>query len=338
MTNHANTNTVSMTYLQALFEYTRSHGLSNDVLLDGVALNLQDNDLRCSELDAAALFDRAALLLNDDALGLHVGEHIRPVHYGVLGYVIMNCATLGDTIDYVRRYQALVIDPGTLDVSVEPQGAVMAWPPDDEDPLRQLAEFNFAAMVCFIRWVSGYAGNPLRIDFNYPAPANLDEHRRLFGCKLCFDQPYFRLVLPLDWLSRPLIEPNGMVHAAMLRLAENQLLALPRGADLLLRARSSIARCLSLGDVELAKVAQELGVGSRTLQRALQDDGRNFSGLVDQVRRELAERNLSDASLSSVDLAFLLGFSDQSAFQRAFKRWTGSTPGEYRRQQGVRSS
>lgn len=338
MTKHAKSNTISLTYLRALFEYTRSHGLSDERLLDGLSLNLNlnDGDARCSEMTAAELFDRASKLLDDDTLGLHVGEGIRPGHYGVFGYLVMNCETLGEALEYLRRYHALVIDLGGVDVTAQNDGIVLTWDPKTERPMRQLAEFSWAALISFMRWVSGRNHSPLQIDFNYPAPARLDEHHRIFASKLCFGQPVPRLVLSLDWLTAPLIQPDATVRSAMLGLAEKQLLALPRGADLLPQARSYIARRLSEGPVELAWVACQLAVSPRTLQRALQDDGSNFTGMVDEVRCELAERYLTDTSLGVVDLAFLLGFSEQSAFQRAFKRWTGSTPGDYRRQQSVK--
>lgn len=337
MTERAKPNTVSSAYLQALFDYTRSRGVSDELLLNGLPLNLQDGDARCSETAAAELFDRAAMLLGDDALGLHVGAGIRPGHYGVLGYVVMNCATLGEALDYLRRYQALVIDLGEVGIAAESDSIVLSWAPDEGRSLRQLAEFNWAALISFMRWISGREGAPRRIDFNYAAPAQLDQHHRLFACELRFDQPRYQLVLPLDWLRAPLIQPDATMRAAMLRLAEKQLLALPRGAGMLPRARSFIARRLSEGPVELAWVADQLAVSTRTLQRALQDDGHSFSGLVDEVRRELTERYLADSSLDVVDLAFLLGFSEQSAFQRAFKRWTGCTPGDYRRQRRYRA-
>lgn len=332
MTECVKPNTVSPAYLQALFDYTRSRSLPDALLLNGLQLNLQDSDARCSETDAATLFDRAAMLLGDDALGLHVGECIRPGHYGVLGYVAMNCSTLGQTLDYLRRYQALVVDLGGVDITIDSDSIILTWAPDEGQPLRQLAEFNWAALISFMRWISGRDGAPLRIDFNYPAPAQLDEHRRLFACELRFDQPCYQLVLPLDWLSAPLIQPDATMHAAMLRLAEKQLLALPRDAGILSRARSLIATRLSEGPVELAWVACQLAVSTRKLQRMLQDEGLSFRGVVDEVRRELAKHYLADASLDVIDLAFLLGFSEQSAFQRAFKRWTGCTPGDYRRQ------
>ncbi len=332
MTERAMTNTVSMAYLQGLFDYTRSRGVVDELLLSDTPLNLQDGVARCSEAFAAQLFERASILMGDQTLGLHAGENIRPGHYGVLGYVFMNCATLGEALDYLLRYQALVIElQGGFSISVDEDSIIVSCPPDEDWPMRQLAEFNLAACITFMRWVTGYEGSPLRIDFNYAAPSDLEEYRQMFGCELCFDQPCYQLVLPLAWLRMPLIRADTTMRSAMLRLAEKQLLALPRGDDVLSSARSAIARSLSEGVVDLVLVAKQLAISTRTLQRALQANGITFSGLVDEVRQELAKRYLSDSTLSVVDTAFLLGFSEQSAFQRAFKRWTGLTPRDYRR-------
>lgn len=332
MTERAMPNTVSMAYLQALFDYTRSRGLADDLLLSGAPLNLEDGEARCSEAFAAQLFERAAILMGDETLGLHAGESIRPGHYGVLGYVLMNCATLGETLDYLLRYQALVIElKGGFSILAEGDSIVLSCPPDEDWPMRQLAEFNLAACISFMRWVTGYEGSPTRIDFNYPAPSTLEGYGRMFSCELRFDQPCYQLAIPLAWLRMPLIRPDMTMRSAMLRLAEKQLLALPRGDDVLSCARSVIASSLSEGPVDLAGVASRLAIGTRTLQRELQANGSSFSGLIDEVRQELAKRYLSDSTLTVVDAAFLLGFSEQSAFQRAFKRWTGLTPGDFRR-------
>lgn len=332
MTERAMPNTVSLAYLQALFDYTRSRGLADEALLGCTPLNLQDGEARCTEAMAAQLFEKAAVLLDDPTLGLHAGERIRPGHYGVLGYVLMNCATLGEALDYLLRYQALIIDlRGGFSIFAEEDSVVVSCPPDEDWPMRQLAEFNLSASISFMRWVTGYQGSPRRIDFNYPAPAGLQVYQQFFGCDLRFDRPCYQLALPLSWLRMPLIRPDMTMRAAMLRLAEQQLLALPRGDDLLAGARGVIARRLSEGQVDLSWVADRLSIGTRTLQRALQTNGSSFSGLVDDVRQELAKRYLADSTLTAVDAAFLLGFSEQSAFQRAFKRWTGLTPGEYRR-------
>lgn len=325
-------NTASTAYLKALLDYAQAHDLPAEALLRASPVQVQDKDGRLSEAECASLFDRAAHLLADDNLGLHVGETIRPGHYGVLGYVAMNCSTLGEALSRLNRYQALVLDIGPMQVQAQAGVVCLSWRPDAERPFRQLAEFNLAGLVTFARWISGRADAPAAIEFNYPAPADLAEHRRVFACELLFDQPRYAIAFPDSWLRRSLIQPDPAMRALMLRLAEKQMLALSRGDDALARARALVARHLSEGEMTLEQLAAMLDLGARTLQRRLKDEGMGFTQLVDGVRQELAERYLVDPNLDLNDLAFLLGFSEQSAFQRAFKRWRGMSPGAYRKQ------
>ncbi len=332
MTRHANT--VSIGYLQALLDYAQVQGLAADALLAGHKLDLADREARLTEAQGAELFDRAAALLKDPALGLHVGERIRPGHYGVLGYVTMNCATLAEALQALQRYQRLVIDLGPVELAQSGADIVLTWRPDTERPFRQLAEFNLAGLITFARWISGRAGSPRRIDFNYAAPKDLAEHKRVFGCELKFDQPCYRLHLSADWLGAKLIQPDPEMHALMLRLAEKQMFSLTQGSDdVLAKARGLVAQQLARGGAELPAIAGQLALSPRSLQRRLQESDLSFSALVDEVRRELAERYLADATLELADVAFLLGFSEQSAFNRAFRRWTGKTPQQWRMQQ-----
>lgn len=327
----ARVNTASVAYLKALFDYTQAHDLSMEKLLAGTLPALQDKDARLSESECAALFDRAAQTLGDENLGLHVGETIRPGHYGVLGYVAMNCSTLGEALSRLNRYQALVLDIGPMQIQAGSGEVALSWSPDSERPFRQLAEFNLAGLVTFARWISGRPAAPLRIEFNYPAPADLSEHRRIFDCALVFDCPHYAIVFPQDWLWQRLVQPDAQMRELMLRLADRQMMGLTRGTDALAKARALIARRMSEGELALEQVAAGLGMSARTLQRKLKEAGLGYSQLVDDVRQELAEHYLTDASLDLNDLAFLLGFSEQSAFQRAFKRWKGESPGAWRR-------
>ena len=330
LTPHANT--ASASYLRGLLDYVQARGVTAAQLLDGRRINLDDRDARLAESDCADLFDRAAQLLNDDAIGLHAGEQIRPGHYGALGYVAMNCATLGEALNGLRRYHALVLDIGPMEQTMERGQLCLSWNPDVERPFRQMAEYNLAGLVSFARWISGRHNNPLRIDFTYPAPADLSEHQRILGCPIRFSQDRYRLLLPMDWLALPLIQPDSAMRAMMEQLAERQMQSLTR-TDAITDARAAIARRLGQGDVELGAIASELKLGSRTLQRKLQDADLSFTQLVDDVRRQLAERYLADAKLDLVDIAFLLGYSEQSAFTRAYKRWTGRAPNAARARQ-----
>lgn len=325
LTAHATGNSASLAYLRGLLDYVQARGLKLEQLLEGRKINLDDRDARLPESECAALFDRAVVLLKDDAIGLHAGEHIRPGHYGALGYVAMNCATLGEALAGMRRYHALVLDVGPMEQTLENGQLVLSWNPDVAQPYRQMAEYNLAGLVTFSRWISGRRSNPLRIDFTCAAPTSLDEHQRVLGCPIRFSQDRYRLVMSMEWLAQPLIQPDAAMRAMMEQLAERQMQSLTRG-DAISDARSAIAKQLGEGDVELNAIAQQLNLSSRTLQRKLQDAGFSFTQLVDDVRQELAERYLSDAKLDLVDIAFLLGYSEQSAFTRAYKRWTGRAP------------
>ncbi|MES2490781.1 MAG: AraC family transcriptional regulator [Pseudomonadota bacterium] len=325
LTAHATGNSASLAYLRGLLDYVQARGLTTDQLLNGKQIKLDDRDARLPESECAALFDRAATLLNDDAIGLHAGEQIRPGHYGALGYVAMNCATLGEALAGLRRYHALVLDIGPMEQTMENGQLCLSWNPDVKHPYRQMAEYNLAGLVTFSRWISGRRNNPLRIDFTYAAPANLTEHERVLGCPIRFSQDRYRLVMAVEWLAQPLIQPDAAMRTMMEQLAERQMQSLTRG-DAITDARAAIARHLGEGDVELSAIAKQLNLSSRTLQRKLQDANVSFTQLVDDVRRELAERYLADAALDLVDIAFLLGYSEQSAFTRAYKRWTGRAP------------
>jgi len=325
LTPHATANTASVSYLRGLLDYVQAHGATPEQLLDGRQIDLDDRDARLPEHECAALFDRAAVLLQDDAIGLHAGEQIRPGHYGALGYVAMNCVTLGEALVGLRRYHALVLDIGPMEQTLENGQLCLSWNPDVAEPFRQLAEYNLAGLVTFARWISGRRNNPLRIDFTYPAPKNLAEHERVLGCPLRFSQDRYRLLMSVEWLAQPLIQPDAAMRTMMEQLAERQMQNLTRG-DAITDARAAVARRLGEGDVELNAIARQLNLSSRTLQRKLQDAGFSFTQLVDDVRKELAERYLADTKLDLVDIAFLLGYSEQSAFTRAYKRWTGKAP------------
>ncbi|MDD3763311.1 MAG: AraC family transcriptional regulator [Nevskiales bacterium] len=323
-------NSVSVAYLHALFDYLRARNLTVADIASGLDADLNDRDGRVPEALAAELFDRAAAALGDDALGLHAGEQIRPGHYGALGYVAMNSATLGEALDSLRRYQALVIDVGGVDIRRAGDDQILSWDPNTDRPYRQLAEFNISGLVSFTRWLAGPQASPSRVDFAYPAPDDLGEHHRILRCPLRFDQPCYRLALPSAGLHAPVIQPDPAMRELMLRLADKQLLELPRGEDVLARARALIAKRLNHPPVELDWVATQLAMSNRSLQRRLADAGLSFTQLIEQVRRELAERHLRESGLDLTDIAFLLGYSEQSAFQRAFKRWTGLTPSAWR--------
>ena len=118
----------------------------------------------------------------------------------------------------------------------------------------------------------------------------------------------------------------------MQRYLDDALSELPPGDDFVQSVRRAIGESVRHGEPSLSHVARRLAIGGRTLQRRLREYGADFKGLVDDTRRRFALRHLADSEITLTEVAYLLGYSEVSAFNRAFKRWTGSTPSDHRRQ------
>jgi AraC-like DNA-binding protein len=172
---------------------------------------------------------------------------------------------------------------------------------------------------------------PLRVEFRHAAPADTREHQRIFQCPVLFSRPRHAVAFAPSLLERSLARPDDEVRQLMEMHAQRLLKGLAESDDPVSRARAFITTRLSAGELALAEVASHLGMAERAFQRKLQGQSLTFRTLLDEVRREQAERLLRNPSFSVGDAAFLLGFSEQSAFQRAFRRWTKVSPGTYRR-------
>jgi AraC-like DNA-binding protein len=171
----------------------------------------------------------------------------------------------------------------------------------------------------------------LGVCFEHPRPANIDEHRWVFGCEVSFDAPEHKVTFHRDALALPVVKADPKLGALIDQYAEELLQRLPRGHALSDRVRQIVAESLCDGDHGLEPIAERLRMSPRTLQRRLQEEDTSHQQLVDELRHELAVKYLAEPNLSIGEVAFLLGFSDPSAFHRAFRRWTGKTPGEHRR-------
>lgn len=318
-------------YLGVLADWLRAHGHEDSALHGEVAAIAVERSARVPRAIYDSLLDRAAQLTADPDLGLHVGESIRPGHYGVAGYVAMNCATLGDALKQHLRYQVLVADTSRPVVESDRDEVRLCWDASNTSPHRHAAEMNLAGWISFIRSVSAVPLAPLRVEFRHAAPADTREHQRIFGCPVLFGRPRHAVAFALSLLELPLARPDDEVLQLMEMHAQRLLKGLAESEDPVSRARAYITTRLSAGELTLGEVARHLDMTERALQRKLQAQDLSFRTLLDEVRREQAERLLKNPAFSVGDAAFLLGFSEQSAFQRAFRRWTQLSPGTYRK-------
>jgi AraC-like DNA-binding protein len=331
---------VSVAYLQGLLDYLAQQGIAAAPLLAQVQLPasiLAQREQRISASVYLQLFEQGLALSGDSNFGLHLGEAVRPGYYGVLGYLIMSCATLADALHRQARYAELVGSLGRVELNDEPPQAGLeaqvahSWQPLLPQLQRHASEEMLAAWLTFGHWISGLDLAPTEVRFQHPAPADISEHQRIFRCPLRFEQADNALVFPKRLLNTPLGQADGQMRGMLDAYADRQLAELKQGDSLLVRARELLAAQLVTGPVNLPRLAHALALSPRTLQRRLGAAGLSFSQLLDDTREPLARHYLGDASLELADIAFLLGFSEAGSLARAFRRWTGQSPGDYRR-------
>jgi AraC-like DNA-binding protein len=265
----------------------------------------------------------------DDNLGLHVAEHAELGSFDVHFYAMVSSPTLGAALERVCRYQRLIHE--TSQVRLEQSGdcALLSHRlPGGMAAPRQTAELLLAAWVRAGRVATRTQWSPAEVRFAHPAPRDAREHERFFGAPVRFATGENVLVLPATLLDLPCGADPSLL-SLLDRYAADRLGG-PSRTTLADRTRAVLSGELQAGHVTAHGVAARLGVSVRTLHRSLAGEGTSFRRLLDQLRLDIARRHLADDRMSVAEVAFLVGFSEMSAFHRAFKRWTGRTPVAFR--------
>jgi AraC-like DNA-binding protein len=220
------------------------------------------------------------------------------------------------------------------------EGASEAWILTLPAPSPVVAvEYTLAIFVVVGRTLSGGNENPDQIELESAPPADAadqHEYERVFGCPVRWNAGRNALDISTQRLDRKLAHITPSLARAVEEHAEKLLAELPNASAQAARVREHIVDALRAGPVTPDEVCRRLKMSKRTLRRRLQEEGRTFSDLLSEVRRDLAHRYLEDPNRSITEVAFLLGFADTSAFQRAFRRWYGLSASEYRK--GMRSA
>lgn len=325
---------VSATYVRLLQEALAARGLDPMAVLDEPAPADDGSGLvRVPVSRWAAMLARAARQLDEPTLGLSVGARIQPAHFGVLGYLTLCCATLADALTRLAEYERLVYDVNRVRVTPTADGVRLQWGDERGRPGALVDECAIAALVAYARNITARPdAAPLSVRFINPPPADLAPYRDWFGCEVGFAATTTVVDLPLALLAAPLRAPDAALHALLDGQARSLLARLPPADDLESRLREVIAAALRYGEATLAGCAARLHLSTRTLQRRLDAAGSNFQQALDATRRQLAESWLADRRLKLAEIAHLLGYTDQAAFTRAFQRWTGRPPGQWRQQ------
>ena len=290
---------------------------------------IDDPDLRLPHPLVRAFWREAVRETGDEALGLHVAEQVRPAVFDALGYVFRFSRTLGDGLARLARYHRFVDDVLTLAVETT-RHHVRIRLEGVEHMTRPTAEFLLGTLTRAARVETARPHlDPVAVEFTFDKPRDTADHRRFFRSPLRFGRRRNGVVLAREALELPLQNAEPELREVLERRVRDVIAHLPPVDSVAMNARFRLGQELDGGHPTAASVGRQLGLSARSLHRRLRDEGTTWRQLRNGLRRDLADRYLHQG-VSINETAFLLGYSEASAFHRAFRGWTGLTPAAYR--------
>jgi AraC-like DNA-binding protein len=295
-------------------------------------LDAHDPLARCTLHEWHALMDLAERHLGGRDLLPELAEQFKPWHAGLLGFTVMTSGTVAEVGALLGRFHHLLNDVFHLARGVEGARFFLRLQAASSEHSQRLARLSLMVWAQRLRALTGQAQLKLDVSFEGPAPAQLRPYQQVFGGTVKFEQDHNCLWGDAACLDLPVVSHDATSHSLLQDQALKQLESLARVEDRFVdKLHSLILARLGTGNVALEDVAAALKMPARTLQRRLEEADLSFRTMVDDVRKAHAQHLLRDTRLSLAELASALGFADSASFNRAFKRWTGSSPGVFRR-------
>jgi len=326
--------TVSAGYARTLLDFAVSKGASRDRLLDrsGIAADdLTDQDNRVPMASYVALMRAAKDLCGEPGLALQLGQDTHFEQTSLVGLICRAAGTMGEALQQLNRYRRLIMEvdiPGGERFHLVRKDGEL-WLEDrrrDPDAFPELTEETFARFVCEVARLPGEVAFVKAIQVTHPRPIHAAEYDRILKAPVTFGADRNAMLIEESWLSLKTSAPNQYVFGIFNDRADALLKRLEASATLRGRVEALLAPLLHHGEVSMAATATKLNLSRQTLYRRLKAEGVSFEQVVDDLRRDMAKAYLGSEKLSVNETAYLLGFSDRSAFSRAFKRWTGASP------------
>ncbi len=292
-----------------------------------------DPSFMVSDTEYYAFLERLASVDgNPTTIPLRVGAAMRCDDYGAFGLAWKSATDLRGSCERAERFARVLTSVSTYEVEWDDGGAFMLLHREGERRLgmRLSNEASIASIVSISRQSSTEELTPLAVHFKHAAPHSLVDHEAFFGCRLHFESDRDAVYLSNEALQTPNKLGDESISSFFDTHLERELSKLEDDSSLERRVQIRISQSLSEGVPAISDVARHFGMSGRTLQRRLSDRGLSYQALVDESRRQLSNRLLQQTDYELAEVAFMTGFSEQSSFSRAFKRWAGQTPRSYR--------
>lgn len=330
---------ISTSVLTAILHGARKLGVDTEALMQQLGIEnawLGDPLKRVSCELAFELMSNAQQQVDDPVFGFHLGQGMQPIVIGVMGYLISSAATLREGIASFCRYQRVfgegLIMTMTRDTVAQSntQFTLSVHPDITQPPGLHTVESNITGFVAMLRGLLGKPIRPLRVSFKHPCAGDPLEYHTFFDTKnVFFEQKENAVVLENECLDLTLLQANKALFSWSEHQA-TQILRQTGTSGYSHKVSNAILKKLNGELPSLEQVAKSLNLSSRALQRHLKAENTGFAQLLDKVRQDCALFHLNNKQMTIDEISYLLSYSDASAFRKAFKKWTGKAPSDYR--------
>ena len=333
--------TVAVGLARAFLDYAVTRGADAAKLANDAGVNieeLQDHDKRVPFTRYIALLRAAKAMCNDPAIAMRFAEDVDTSEFSVVGLLANASETMLDALRQMNRFGQLVteVELGVTDRWVLEQRNGLHWCIDtrrNPNDHPEITENTFTRMICGPR---RFLPKPhvLEVHVTHPAPAHRAEYDRIWRVPVTFSAGHNALRLDPDiYTWRVQLQPR-YVFGVLSAHAEQLLRDFEQSKTSRGKVERLVMPILHTGEVGMEAIAAKMGMSRQTLWRELKAEGVTFEQVLDELRHKLALHYLAGKKVSVNETAYLVGFSDPAAFSRAFKRWTGTTPGRLQQDQG----
>lgn len=318
-----------------LREYIQEQGITLASLEQRLATDYPDGRMPITEW-----WQLLALLREHTGLphiGILLGRLAKPGHGGALGYMVQASRTVAESLTAFQSYQRILYEGAASTLRVEGDQLIAEWPLDYGYSTRESDETLLAGLVSFLRHATGDARlGPSAVGFVQTRPQNTQPYRDFFACAVQFEQPCTFIRFPLGYADIPMVHADPSLFKILEKAVKYELAQMPETEVFLRWFYQHLLLAMHSGEPTVEAVAKRMLMSPRTLARRLAQRGMHFKDALQGSRHQLAEQYLREQRLSHSDIAIQLGYSEQSAFSRAFKSWTGQTPLQFQKRCSVR--
>jgi AraC-like DNA-binding protein len=328
--------------LAHVLDWAVQRGASRERLLARIPVSRESLDEPESRIPVTAYYagiEAAAAELGDPLLGLHYIASVDPSALGALGFLALASPTAGAALERIFRYFAWLTDGEVFAMEAlgcEARFRYQPWGPP-RPAHAQCAEMYAADCFFGLARATGAPIAATTLRFSHSANGSLDEYEKILGCRPEFGAKRSEWSFAAEVLERPMLGADAALERFLEGEVESRARGFGRAGPVSEQVRRALAESLPEGGHSLAELARRLHTSARTLQRRLREEGTSRARLLDELRRARSESYLA-MGLPIAEVSWLLGFGEPSVFHRAFRRWTGETPAEFRARRARKGS